>query len=230
MALLAQRPDGRLAMHKLVPMEEEIVDLPEHMAGPFVFEFSIGDSTGLKDFQGRVLINDAGFVIAFKNFPVMAATIEELLPEALIERITEREGNGSTLKLLTLDVAETFLKGEWLVISQQEAHGGLLAFLADESGKTYTLPFYNFYENGTVCTGTIELGGGPWQRIQNILTSRTTPHATFSDKSLKFRPKEGRVIKDDGGKVKNKAIDLPEVRELVKRLVCHKPIGKIQPL
>lgn len=224
-----RRPDGTAVLHQIVPTEEQVIAMPEHMAGPFLFQFGIADNDGMHNFEGRVLVNDEGFVMAFSKFPVLAAVSQELHPTAIIEKITESESDYSPIKVLTLDVAATFLKGNHIVISQQRNGGELLAFIADESGKTYTLPFYNFYENGTVCTGTLDLYGEVWQRIQNLLTSRTTPHRTYGERGVEFRPKDGQIIKDAGGKMKNVALDLPEVRPLITRLMTKKPIGKIQP-
>ncbi len=229
--LIMQRPDGVLVSVSLNPSEAREMEMPEHMAGPFKFSFTLDDEGGTQEFECALLLSEDKFVAAFEKFPVYAAIGTELYPDKILEKIVQHEDGTTKLRLLSMDVASLYNNGKWLVLSSMTTgEGGQAVFLVDDKLKCHSAPFYNFYEHTAICCGSINLQAKAFQRLQNILTSRATPHQTYSDKKLHFRPKGTQLIKDDGGKVRNQPIDLPEMAANIKRLLSQKPFATIQPL
>jgi len=231
LTLLMRQPDGRTVQVPLVPAKGQEIEMPEHLAGPFEFTFTLGDERGVHEFESRLLMNEKDFVIAFKQFPVFASITKELTHNTILEQVAEYEQDDSPLQVLTLDVEKLYTNGQWLVMSV--SGGSVTAFIATEKGETFVIPFYNFYESGAICTGGVNLEGKCWKDLFALIGSRTTPHKTWSAKlyhaGMGFRPKEGRIVEDHGRKIKNGPIDLPEQKENVRRLLRSTIIGKLTP-
>lgn len=229
LGLLVQDPSGKTMLHKLLPVEGEEVKMPQGLSGPFIFEFGMDDGTGMKRFDAKLMLSDSSYMIAFRVFPVLAATIQTMMPTSIIDRITERESQESPVRIFGMNIKEVYQDGDYVVI-QQDADNSPTVFIANDKCETFTIPFYNFYENASICTGQVSLRGSVWDRMQALIAARTTPHQTYADKSIHFRPKDGRIIKDNGGKVKNAKLDLPEVQNDLRKLLTQRPFGKIEPI
>ncbi len=59
--------------------------------------------------------------------------------------------------------------------------------------RCYSLPFYNFYNDGRTCLGDLEgrmPKNEPLKALNLFLSAYTTPHATYNDKQCSFQPND----------------------------------------
>lgn len=224
--LITTDASGKVYATKLIPSEEEAIELPEPLAGPFLYTFALEDKNGLQEFSCKVLVNQNSFVVMFEIFPVLAEVKTILLPTAKIEKFTEHENQ--EVKVGRLNIEKVYQNGKYLVISWIGGQSPM-CLITDDQEKQFSIPFYNFYENSSICLGNLKgMKGSGLEKLNRLVSSITTPHRTFDDGSLVFRYKNGEVIEDKGGKVRNQRTDIPEMKANVKKLLS-KPIARLTP-
>lgn len=152
--------------------------MPTHLAGPFRFLFSLTDETNHNvEFEATVFISDKRCVAFFPIFPVICK-VKQAFDIRHGERVAMLENyeTGPT-QLFTLDPQILGRTHVWIDLDGRTIMGGTY------NAKTKTpanFPFYNYYDQLTVCMGNLNLpDAGPLAKLNYFVTALTTPHLTW---------------------------------------------------
>jgi len=226
--LIVQKTDG-----SLVQMAAQAVETPltktKELAGPFNVEFNLNDKKGEHEFKGRALIGAEEIIIGLETYPIAAHTKKaESARGNILKYILELNDRGE-YEILKMEPRKMFSKGKMVVLRIYQ--GSVTAYLLEEDGTSWVIPFYNFYESGAICMGNLRLNGSPLAQAFQVLCSMTTPHETWDKKKyqINFRAKDDRVIETEGRMINNGPIDLPEMKEYNQRLLAAEVIGTLTP-
>lgn len=197
-------------------------NLPKPRVGVFRYVFSFDTGDGPEDFEATVTMNDSEIHAAFTEFPVISSIYDNYDIMGPQRKICEMKATGTKDRVLRLK-ASLFGKSHiWITITNGQAMGGTW----DSTKKQpHVLPFYNFYNNGSMCMGSLALTGKPLEDLNRLLSAYTTPHATMSDRGCVFKPcKDMKLIVCDKAP-RADPFDYPVDR----RIFTDKPIATLLP-
>lgn len=198
-------------------------NLPSRMGGPFRYKFTLEDKNGPKDFEATLVMDENRLQVAFQEYPIIAKVLDEYTitgPQLRILEFGDKRGKDTIMRLKASIFGKTHI---WLNIQGGAITGGSY----DANAKTcHALPFYNFYNHGEVCLGSCDVSNNPLRQLNNFLGSYTTPHTTFTDKTLVFKPNKDltQVVTERVPKCDRFDYNID------RRLFEMKPIASLSPL
>lgn len=202
-------------------------ELPQKPSGPYLFEFDMDDGRGPRRFEGTVMMTNNRILAAFRSFPVVAMVFNGWTIRGKVCQFMEVNMQGQPnvdTRLMELK-AELFGRTHiWLDIDRGTVTGGLYD---NRDNSCWSLPFYNFYNDGRTCLGGLEGTLNkmpPLQKLYTFLSAYTTPHVTYNDQQGSFKPDNDQVKVVSARVPKHYAFDYPIDKDLF-----GKPIAAIRP-
>lgn len=197
-------------------------NIPKPMVGPFRYVFSFDTGQGAEDFEATVVMNDASIHAAFTEFPVISSVYSGYDINGPQSRICEMRAANTTERVLRLKASLFGKTHIWISIANGAVMGGTYDTVKKQPS---VLPFYNFYNGGTVCMGNLQMTGKPLDDLNRFLSSYTTPHQTMADRNLVFKPdKECKQVVCD----KTPRCDIFD-HPIDRRIFTERPIATILP-
>lgn len=200
--------------------------LPEGLVGPFLMSFEMEDETNHKDlFDATIWLNSKRCVAMLRRMPILAkfnaAPCINIKGKPCKPVMQENLG-GYKIHLLALSVEELGASHVWFDIENGDVTAGSYC---EKQKQAFPLPYYNFYNQLTMCMGGLNLSPGkPLKALYQLLSSLTTPHLTWSgaQHSQWNHDLDKRTITaNEKLKLTRADIDLPDV--------SIKPIARISP-
>ena len=175
----------KVDMEKMSPS-----DIPQHMAGPFKYTFSLaGDDGKPRDFDTQICLNRENIIMACRVLPCITKVKKQIsLENGPGLKAVEMNDQGRT-EILELHAKDMGLDWIWISIGTEIGGGGIKA-----DGSITQLKFYNFYNHGSVCMGGMDLRTtDPLSNLNNFIGGYVTPHKTYTG-NHQFRIKEKRFV------------------------------------